>query len=152
VAAMTPVAGILAVAVSLLRRLPSPTSPVMYCPRGATIAPLRRRDGNSGRENRKEKTPLARILRETPSRDRGDACVTGQPQGLGPEAYSFSTSQGSRPEDARLAAAQNGAPAQAGSCAKQRAFGATTLSPMQAGLPDFVRQSATRQGLRLHYQ
>jgi hypothetical protein len=46
-------------------------------------------------------TSLARIMHETPSRDRGDGRATGQPQGLGPEAYSFSTSQGARPEDAR---------------------------------------------------
>ena len=43
---------------------------------------------------------LARIMHETPSRDRGDGRATGQPQGLGPEAYLFSTSQGPRPEDA----------------------------------------------------
>jgi len=30
---------------------------------------------------------LARIMHETPSRDRGDGRATGQPQGLGPEAY-----------------------------------------------------------------
>src|SRR5512136_1814810 len=40
-------------------------------------------------------------MHETPSRDRGDGRATGQPQGLEPEAYLFSTSQGSRPEDAR---------------------------------------------------
>ena len=44
---------------------------------------------------------LARIMHETPSRDRGDGRATGQPQGLGPEAYLFSTAQGSGPEDAR---------------------------------------------------
>jgi hypothetical protein len=44
---------------------------------------------------------LAHIMHETPSRDRGDGRATGQPQGLGPEAYFISTSQGSRPEDAR---------------------------------------------------
>jgi hypothetical protein len=37
---------------------------------------------------------LAYIMHETPSRDRGDGLATGQPQGLGPEAYFFSTSQG----------------------------------------------------------
>jgi hypothetical protein len=44
---------------------------------------------------------LARITHETPWRDRGDGRATGQPQGLGPEAHFFSTSQGARPEDAR---------------------------------------------------
>jgi len=44
---------------------------------------------------------LARIMHETPSRGRGDGRATGQPQGLGPEAYFFSTLQGARPEDAR---------------------------------------------------
>jgi len=39
-------------------------------------------------------TGLARVMHETPSRDRGDGRATGQPQGLGPEAYLFSTSQG----------------------------------------------------------
>jgi len=32
-------------------------------------------------------TRLARIMHEAPSRDRGDGRATGQPQGLGPEAY-----------------------------------------------------------------
>ena len=44
---------------------------------------------------------LARIFHELPSRDREDGLATGQPQGLGPEAYLNSTSQGVRPEDAR---------------------------------------------------
>jgi hypothetical protein len=45
---------------------------------------------------------LACIMHETPSRDREDGRATGQPQGLGPEAYLLiSTSQGTRPEDAR---------------------------------------------------
>jgi hypothetical protein len=43
---------------------------------------------------------LACIIHETPSRDREDGRATGQPQGLGPEAYLVSTSQGTRPEDA----------------------------------------------------
>jgi hypothetical protein len=34
-------------------------------------------------------------------RDREDGRVTGIPQGLEPEAYLNSTSQGSRPEDAQ---------------------------------------------------
>ncbi|MEJ2235935.1 MAG: hypothetical protein P8X67_18670 [Syntrophobacterales bacterium] len=35
------------------------------------------------------------------SRDREDGCATGQSQGVGPEAYLNSTSQGPKPEDAR---------------------------------------------------
>jgi len=73
---------------------------------------------------------LARIMHETPSRDRGDGRATGQPQGLGPEAYFFSTSQGASPEDPRLPAVQNGAVPEAGSSAKQSASGATTFSSM----------------------
>ena len=44
---------------------------------------------------------LARIMHETPSRDREDGRATGQPQGLEPEGYLFDTSQGARPEDPR---------------------------------------------------
>jgi hypothetical protein len=44
---------------------------------------------------------LARIFHEFPPRDRGEGCATGQPQGVGPEAYLNATSQGSTPEDAR---------------------------------------------------
>ncbi|MCG6981840.1 MAG: hypothetical protein LJE88_10570 [Deltaproteobacteria bacterium] len=35
------------------------------------------------------------------SRDRKDGLTTGQPQGVGPEAYLNGTLQGSTPEDAR---------------------------------------------------
>ncbi len=35
------------------------------------------------------------------SRERGEGCATGQPQGIGSEAYLNSTSQGPIPEDAR---------------------------------------------------
>ena len=35
------------------------------------------------------------------SRDRGEGCATGQPQGVGSEAYLNSTSQDPTPEDAR---------------------------------------------------
>jgi hypothetical protein len=38
---------------------------------------------------------------ELSSRDRGDGSATGQPQGVGSEAYLNSTSQGPTPEDAR---------------------------------------------------
>ena len=44
---------------------------------------------------------LARIFHEFLSRDREDGRVTGQPQGLGSEAYFHNTSQGVRPEDDR---------------------------------------------------
>ena len=47
------------------------------------------------------KMTLARIFRELTSRDREDGCATGQPQGVGAEAYLSSTSQGPTPEDAR---------------------------------------------------
>jgi hypothetical protein len=45
-------------------------------------------------------TSLACIFHEFPLRDREDGRAAGQPQGLGPEAYLNSTSQGVRPEDA----------------------------------------------------
>ena len=41
------------------------------------------------------------MFHEWVSRDREDGCATGQPQGVGPEAYLNSTSQGPTPEDAR---------------------------------------------------
>jgi hypothetical protein len=44
---------------------------------------------------------LTRMFHELPSRDRGDGGATGQPQGVGPEAYLNGTSQGATPEDAR---------------------------------------------------
>jgi hypothetical protein len=43
----------------------------------------------------------ARIIHELVLRDCEDGRTTGQPQGLESEAYLNSTSQGSRPEDAR---------------------------------------------------
>ena len=46
-------------------------------------------------------TVLTRIFHEFPSRDRGQGCATGQPQGVGSEAYLNGTSQGPIPEDAR---------------------------------------------------
>ena len=45
--------------------------------------------------------PLARMFHELLSRDREDGSATGQPQGVGPEAYLNGTSQGATPEDAR---------------------------------------------------
>ena len=44
---------------------------------------------------------VAWMFYELPSRDRGEGCATGQPQGVGSEAYLNSTSQGPTPEDAR---------------------------------------------------
>ena len=44
---------------------------------------------------------ITRMFHELVSRDRGDGCPTGQPQGVGSEAYLNSTSQGPTPEDAR---------------------------------------------------
>ncbi len=44
---------------------------------------------------------LARIFHELLSRDHEDRRATGQPQGVGSEAYLNGTSQGPTPEDAR---------------------------------------------------
>jgi hypothetical protein len=44
---------------------------------------------------------LARMFYELLLRDREDGSATGQPQGVGPEAYLNGTSQGARSEDAR---------------------------------------------------
>ena len=44
---------------------------------------------------------LARIFHELLSRDHEDGRATGQPQGVGLEAYLNGTSQGPTPEDAR---------------------------------------------------
>ena len=44
---------------------------------------------------------LARTIHELVLRDCEDERATGQPQGLESEAYLYSTSQGSRSEDAR---------------------------------------------------
>ena len=41
------------------------------------------------------------MFHELLSRDREDGCATGQPQGVGPEAYLNGTLQGTTPEDAR---------------------------------------------------
>ena len=44
---------------------------------------------------------LARVFHELLSRDHEDGRATGQPQGVGSEAYLNGTSQGPTPEDAR---------------------------------------------------
>jgi hypothetical protein len=41
------------------------------------------------------------MFHELMSRDREDGCATGQPQGVGSEAYLNGTSQGPTTEDAR---------------------------------------------------
>ena len=47
-----------------------------------------RRFSSTGKSSRyRGSSRLARIMHETPWRDRGDGRATGQPQGLGPEAY-----------------------------------------------------------------
>ncbi|UCG20372.1 MAG: hypothetical protein JSU80_11655 [Deltaproteobacteria bacterium] len=53
--------------------------------------------------HRREDSPtgLTRMFHELLRRDREDGCATGQPQGVGFEAYLNGTSQGSTPEDAR---------------------------------------------------
>ena len=43
----------------------------------------------------------ARTFHESLSRDHEDGCATGQPQGVGSEAYLNGTLQGPTPEDAR---------------------------------------------------
>ena len=48
-----------------------------------------------------EEAVLTRMSHELLSRDREDGRATGQPQGVGPEAYLNGTSQGATPEDAR---------------------------------------------------
>jgi len=53
------------------------------------------------REEFIERTRLARIFHELLLRDRADGLATGKPQGVGPETYLNSTSQGPTPEDAR---------------------------------------------------
>jgi hypothetical protein len=54
-----------------------------------------------GNEKGSEIVSLARIFYELVSRDRGEGCATGQPQGIGSEAYLNSTSQGPIPEETR---------------------------------------------------
>ena len=48
----------------------------------------------------KGKSNPARMSYQSPSRDRGEGCATGESQGVGFEAYLKSTSQGPTPEDA----------------------------------------------------
>ena len=44
------------------------------------------------------------MFHELQSRDCDDGRATGQPQGVGPEAYLIGTSQGATPEDPRKGA------------------------------------------------
>ena len=66
----------------------APRSPLAY-----TL--LNHPNGEGSYENRSDSIQpqlvkrLARVMHETPSGDRGDGRATGQPQGLGPEAYSL---------------------------------------------------------------
>jgi hypothetical protein len=48
-----------------------------------------------------ETLTLPRMFHELPLRDHEDGRATGQPQGVGSEAYLDSTLQGPTPEDAR---------------------------------------------------
>ena len=52
-------------------------------------------------ENQTEVDTLTRMFHELLSRDREDGRATGQPQGVGLEAYLNGTVQGTTPEDAR---------------------------------------------------
>jgi hypothetical protein len=60
-----------------------------------------RRSGNLRDEAGMNALSLARMFHELMSRDREDGCATGQPQGVGSEAYLNGTSQEPTPEDAR---------------------------------------------------
>jgi hypothetical protein len=51
--------------------------------------------------NRRARYQLAQMYHELSSRDREDGRATGQPQGVGSEAYLNGTSQGPTTEDAR---------------------------------------------------
>jgi hypothetical protein len=73
-------------------------------------------------------------MHETPERERGDGRAAGQPQGLGAKAYFSSTSQGARPEDARL-------PARRGSSSERR----TAKSAVAAGRSCIMRARALSQ-------
>ena len=57
-------------------------------------------DSNSFELNTLKKL-IAWMFCELPSRDRGEGCATGQPHGVGSEAYLNGTLQGPTPEDAR---------------------------------------------------
>jgi hypothetical protein len=103
---------------------------------------------------------LARIIPETPSRDCGDDRATGQPQGLGPEVYLFSTPQGElvlslpkeHPRTLGFRLCKTGRIRRQGHL-RNKAHPEPLPSPREkAGLPDFVSHPATRQGLLLHYQ
>jgi len=52
-------------------------------------------------EQNEQRLEVARIFHELMSRDREDGRTTGQPQGVGSEAYLNGTSQDPTPEDAR---------------------------------------------------
>ncbi len=65
------------------------------------IAPICLAHNHINQEKTFGSVTLARIFHELLSRDREDGWATGQPQGVGPEAYLIGTSQGATSEDAR---------------------------------------------------
>ena len=78
---------------------------------------------------------LARIFHELAFRDRADGCSTGQPQGLGPEAYLNSTSQGKLVLPVPPVPSAVSGSAVSGSQAKEdpRTPGGTTISTVVVG-------------------
>ncbi|MEJ2236190.1 MAG: hypothetical protein P8X67_19975 [Syntrophobacterales bacterium] len=60
-----------------------------------------RTNGKGNIQADERRNQLARIFHELLSRDQEDGRATGQPQGVGFEAYLNGTSQGPTPEDAR---------------------------------------------------
>jgi hypothetical protein len=99
---------------------------------------------------------LARVMHETPQRDRGDGRATGQPSrgtaGLGPEAYLSVRRKVRDPRTPGLRLCKAGRSRRQGHL-RNKAHPEPLRSPRtKAGLPDFVSHPATRQGLLLHYQ
>jgi len=52
-------------------------------------------------KDKRDLSTLTRMFHELMSRDHEDGCSTGQPQGVGSDAYLNGTSQEPTPEDAR---------------------------------------------------
>ena len=99
-------------------------------------------------------------MHETLPGDRGDGLATGQPQGLGPEAYFFNTAQGEfvlslseeHPRTAGFPLCKAEWRRMQGHL-RNKAHPEPLHSPRcKGGLPDLVSHPATRQGLTLHYQ
>jgi hypothetical protein len=74
--------------------------PGATCIREYHLARLSRLIGIHPRRGAQEEN-LARMFHELMSRDREDGRATGQPQGVGSEAYLNGKSQGPTPKDAR---------------------------------------------------